>query len=78
MENTELAKRISEARDLARSEFVELFQFVAEIAPELRPDEVMVLTGFLLHQLRELLTENPSLMNQFKAMTDYIKQIREN
>lgn len=78
MENTELAKRISESRDLARSEFVELFQFVAEIAPELRPDEVMVLTGFLLHQLRELLTENPNLMNQFKAMTDYIKQIREN
>lgn len=73
MNKQNISSKVLRARELALYELEQFIQYITKTDPELRPDQVLVITGFLLRKLPELFERNPELMDQLNDMTTQLK-----
>lgn len=73
MTKQNISSKTVRARTLAIYELEKFTLYIRTTDPELRPDQVLVITAFLLHKLPELFQKNPELMDQLNDMTTNVK-----
>ncbi|MBG1271758.1 hypothetical protein [Nostoc sp. WHI] len=73
MTKQKISSKVVQARSLAIYELDQFINYVRTIDPELRPDEAIVLTAFVLDGLPELFKQNPSLLNQMQDIAAKMK-----
>ena len=61
------------ARSLVIYELDKFIEYIKSTGEELRSDQVLVITAFLMHKLPELFQKNPELMDQLNDMTTQVK-----
>ncbi|MEH2197404.1 hypothetical protein [Nostoc sp.] len=73
MTKSKLSSKVVRARTLAVYELEKLFDYIRTIDPELEPDQVIVLTAFVLSDLPNLFKQNPELVERMKGIATNVK-----
>lgn len=73
MTKQKISSKVVRARSLAIYELEKLFDYVLTIDPELEPDQAIVITAYMLSDLPQLFQQNPTLVDQVKAIAADLK-----
>ena len=73
MTKENISSREVRARGLVIYELEQFIKCIKTTDPELRSNQVLVITAFLVHKLPELFEKNPELMAQLNEMTTQTK-----
>ena len=68
MTKENISSREVRARGLVIYELEQFIKYIKSIDSELRADQVLVITAFLIKKLPELFEKNPHLMDQLNDM----------
>ena len=72
----ESSAKLKGAKMAVMFEAEQFTDFIRTVDPGLKPNEALMLTAFILHQLPELFQENPLLLDRFKEMATTIRNRR--
>ena len=64
-------------KKMALFELQRFVNFLSEVDPELKPDELVTLTAFIVHGLPEIFTSSPVMLKQLKGIAQAMKNQRK-
>ena len=73
MTKQKISSKLVRARSLAMYELEQFIGYIRSIEPELRPDQVVVLTAFILNDLPKLFQQNPKLLERIKEIAENMR-----